>query len=103
MRGLPSEAVAVRKVPFEVRQTHELAGRIALEEKKPGVAVTELAQAGQQDPRVLYLLAVAHQAAGDPVKAKQAGVQAADFNGLSNTYGYVRGKAKAMVTAPKKN
>jgi hypothetical protein len=37
------------------------------------------------------------------VKAKQAGVLAADFNGLSGTYGFVRGKAKAMVTAPKKN
>ncbi|HEU0092065.1 MAG TPA: tetratricopeptide repeat protein [Vicinamibacteria bacterium] len=98
-----ASAVAAHKVPFEMRQTHELAGRIALEEKKPGVAVSELAQANQQDPRVLYLLAVAHQAAGDPVKAKLAGVQAADFNGLSNTYGYVRAKAKAMVTAPKKN
>jgi tetratricopeptide (TPR) repeat protein len=96
-------AVAVHKVPFEVRQTHELAGRIALEEKKGAAAVAELAQANQQDPRVLYLLAVAHQAAGDPVKAKQAGVQAADFNGLSPNYGYVRGKAKAMVAAPKKN
>jgi len=96
-------AVAVHKVPFEVRQTHELAGRIALEEKKPGVAVSEFAQANQQDPRVLYLLAVAHQAAGDAVKAKQTGVLAADFNGLSPNYGFVRGKAKAMVAAPKKN
>jgi tetratricopeptide (TPR) repeat protein len=96
-------AVAVRKIPFEVRQTHELAGRIALEEKKPALAVTELARANQQDPRVLYLLAVAHEGAGDPVKAKQAGVQAADFNALSATYGYVRGKAKAMVTVQKKD
>jgi tetratricopeptide (TPR) repeat protein len=96
-------AVATHKIPAEVRQTHELAGRIALEEKKGSVAVTELAQANQEDPRVLYLLAVAHQAAGDPVKAKLAGVQAADFNGLSPNYGYVRGKAKAMVTAPKKD
>jgi tetratricopeptide (TPR) repeat protein len=96
-------AVAVRKIPFEVRQTHELGGRIALEEKKPALAVTELAQANQQDPRVLYLLAVAHQKAGDPVKAKQAGVQAADWNALSATYGFVRGKAKAMVTVPRKD
>jgi tetratricopeptide (TPR) repeat protein len=96
-------AVSANKVPFEVRQTHELAGRIALEEKKPGVAASELALANQQDPRVLYLLALAQQAAGDPVKAKQTGVLAADFNGLSATYGFVRGKAKAMVTAPKKN
>jgi hypothetical protein len=35
--------------------------------------------------------------------AKQLGVQAADFNGLSNTYGYVRGKAKAMLKAAKTN
>jgi hypothetical protein len=28
-------AVAAHKVPFEMRQTHELNGRIALEEKKP--------------------------------------------------------------------
>ena len=44
-----------------------------------------------------------HEAAGDAAKAKQAGVQAADFNGLSPNYGYVRGKAKAMVSGPKKN
>jgi hypothetical protein len=67
------------------------------------VAVSEFAQANQQDPRVLYLLAVAQQAAGDVVKAKQTGVLAADFNGLSPNYGFVRGKAKAMVAAPKKN
>lgn len=96
-------AVAVRKIPFEVRQTHELAGRIALEENRPAAAVAALAQANQQDPRVLYLLAVAHERAGSPVKAKQAGVQAADFNALSATYGYVRGKAKAMATVPKKD
>ena len=36
-------------------------------------------------------------------KAKEVGALAADFNALSGTYGYVRGKAKAMVTAPKKN
>ena len=48
-----------------MRQTHELAGRIALEEKKPGVAVSELALANQQDPRVLYLLAVAQQEEDD--------------------------------------
>jgi hypothetical protein len=51
---------------------------------------------------VLYLTAVALQAAGEAQKAKEVGVQAADFNALSPTYGYVRGKAKAMVTTLKK-
>jgi Flp pilus assembly protein TadD len=96
-------AVDVKKIPFEARQSHELAGRIALAEKDYAAAVTELRQANQQDPRVLYLTAVALQGRGDLQGAKEAGVQAADFNGLSNTYGYVRGKAKAMLTTPKKN
>ena len=35
--------------------------------------------------------------------AKEVGVKAADFNGLSNTYGYVREKAKAMLKTTKAN
>ncbi len=96
-------AVEARKIPFEVRQSHELAGRLALVQKDYATAVTELRQANQQDPGVLYLTAVALQGKGDLQGAKNAGVQAADFNGLSNTYGYVRGKAKAMVATPKKD
>lgn len=94
-------AVAVKKIPFEVRQSHELAGQIALEEKSYPAAVAELQQANDQDPRVLYLLARALQGAGDAQKAKEVGAKAADFNALSPNYGYVRGKAKAMITAPK--
>jgi len=95
-------AVEARKLPFEVRQSHELAGRLALAQKDYAAAVAELRQANQQDPRVLYLTALALQGKGDLQGAKQAGVQAADFNGLSNTYGYVRAKAKAIVAAPDK-
>jgi tetratricopeptide (TPR) repeat protein len=96
-----SSAVSAKQIPFEVRQSHELAGRIALAEKNYPAAVAELRQANQQDPRVLYLTAVALQSSGDAARAKEVGAQAADFNGLSATYGYVRGKAKAMVTAPR--
>jgi tetratricopeptide (TPR) repeat protein len=96
-------AVDAKKIPFELRQAHELAGRIALAEKNYAAAVTELRQANQQDPRVLYLAAVALQGKGDVQGAKDASAQVADFNGLSNTYGYVRGKAKAMAAAPKKD
>jgi hypothetical protein len=94
-------AVQAKKLPFEVRQTHELAGRIALAEKGYAAAAAELRQANQQDPRVLYLLATALQGKGEAEAAKTAAVQAADWNALSNTYGYVRGKARAM--APKTN
>jgi lipopolysaccharide biosynthesis regulator YciM len=94
-----SSAVSAKQIPFEVRQGHELAGRIALAEKNYPAAVAELKQANQQDPRVLYLTAVALQGSGDAARAKEDGAQAAEFNGLSATYGYVRGKAKAMITA----
>lgn len=94
-------AVEAKKIPFEVRQSHELAGRIALAEKDYAVAVAELREANQQDPRVVYLLATALDGKGQTREAKQAAVAAADWNALSNTYGYVRGKAKAMLTAKK--
>jgi tetratricopeptide (TPR) repeat protein len=98
-----ASAVAVKKLPFEVRQSHELAGHIALEQKDYAAAVAELRQANDQDPRVLYLLAVALQGAGESQKAKEVGARAADFNALSPNYGYVRGKAKAMITTRKQD
>jgi tetratricopeptide (TPR) repeat protein len=56
-----AKEVAVKSIPFEVRQGHELAGRIALAERSYASAVAELRQANQQDPRVVYLTAVALQ------------------------------------------
>ncbi len=96
-----ASAVAEKKRPFEVRQQHELAGRLALADKSYPAAVTELQRANQQDPAVLYLLAVALQGKGDAQKAREMGAQAADFNGLSATYGFVRGKARAIATTPR--
>jgi tetratricopeptide (TPR) repeat protein len=89
--------VAALKIPFEVRQQHELAGRIALEEKDPARAVAELEQANQQDPRVLYLLAVALKGQGDAARAKTVGTRAAHFNGLAGNYAFVRTKAEAFT------
>jgi tetratricopeptide (TPR) repeat protein len=85
--------VAAKKVPFEVRQTHELAGHIALAEKRYAAAAAELRQANQQDPRVLYHLGVALEGAGDRAAAKQAFRKAGDFNGLAFNYAFVRKKA----------
>jgi tetratricopeptide (TPR) repeat protein len=88
--------VAVKNVPFEVRQQHELAGLIAMAEKKPAAAVEELKRANQQDPRVLYLTALALQAAGDSQQARTLGTKAAQFNGLSFNYAFVRSKAQRL-------
>ena len=90
-------AVAVKSIPFEVRQSRELAGRLALAEKDYKTAAAELREANQQDPRVVYLLATALSGAGDAKGAKQAAAKAADWNALSNTYGFVRSKARALA------
>lgn len=94
-----AQAVAGHKVPFELRQQHELGGLLALSKGDPQRAVGELKQANLQDPRVLYNLALAYRAAGDQAKAQETFRAAADFNGLSFNYGYVRRKAQQALTA----
>ena len=89
--------VAVKKVPFEVRQQHELAGLIALEEKRASTAAQEFAQANQQDPRILYLTAIAWRDAGNAQRAASFAAKAASFNGLAFSYGYVRTKAQKIT------
>ena len=86
--------VAVKKAPFEVRQQHELAGLIALADKQPAVAAQEFSRANQQDPRILYLSALAWREAGNAAKASALATKAAKFNGLSFNYGYVKKKAE---------
>src|SRR5205085_8021829 len=58
------------KNPAQVRQAHELAGRIALAQNDYDTAITELQQASQQDPYNFYRLALAYQGKGDAAKAK---------------------------------
>jgi len=89
--------VAAKQVPFEVRQSHELAGLIALAEKDFETALAELKQANQQNPRVLYWLAVAYLGKGDAAGAKKSCQLAAEFNGLNFNYAYVRTKARKML------
>jgi len=91
------EKIIAKTRPFEVRQLHELNGRIALAEKKWKIAIAELAQTNLRDPRMLYMTALAQQGAGDAKGAKKTARKAADFNGLALNYAFVRGKAKAML------
>ena len=84
----------------QLKQAHELAGRIAFEEKNYDVAITELGQANQQNPDVIYQLALAYQGKGDAAKAKESFTKAAKFNSLPQlNYAFVRAKAaKALAT-----
>jgi tetratricopeptide (TPR) repeat protein len=91
-----AKQVAVKKVPFEVRQQHELAGLIALADKQNAAAVAEFKQANQLDPRILYLTAIALRGTGDTRQAAALATKAAKFNALSFNYGYVKAKAQKM-------
>jgi tetratricopeptide (TPR) repeat protein len=93
-------AVEAAKNANLLKQAHELAGRIALEEKNYDAAIAELGQANQQNPDVLYLLGWAYQSKGDAAKAKDSYRRAAKFNSLPQlNYALVRRKAeKALAT-----
>jgi len=91
--------VAPRGVAFELRQSHELQGLVALATKDYETAVAELSQANQQDPRVQYRLALAHEGAGDAEAARTACQKAAEDNGLNFNFAYVRDEAKKMLAA----
>ena len=84
----------------QLKQAHELAARIALEEKNYDAAITEFGQANQQNPDVLYLLAQAYKAKGDAANAKTFFTKAAKFNSLPQlNYAIVRSKAaKELVS-----
>ncbi len=95
--------VAPRNAPFEIRQQHELAGLIALLEKRYPAAVKEFDLANQRDPRVVYLAAVAAHGAGDGTRGAALARKAAQFNEISFNFAYVKGKAaqvRATGSAP---
>jgi tetratricopeptide (TPR) repeat protein len=67
------KAATARNNRAEIRQGHELAGAIALQDKKFELAITELTQANQQDAYNLYRLGLAYQGKGQ--SAVRAGRQ----------------------------
>jgi len=81
MQAFRSGAETSRNPAF-MRQSHELAGIVALQDKKPDEAITELEQASTQNPYNLYRLCLAYQAKGDTAKAGQWCGKAAKFNSL---------------------
>jgi tetratricopeptide (TPR) repeat protein len=88
------QGAEARQNRFRVRQAHELAGSIALAEKKYDEAIAHLEQANQQNPQVIYWTALAHKGKGDAGKAKELGAKAAKANVLPNiNYAFVREEA----------
>ena len=88
------------KNPGLIKQAHELAGRIALQEKNYDQAIAELDQSNQQNPSDLYLLGEAYQGKGDVAKAKESFTKAAKFNSLPLlNYAFVRTKAEKAIAS----
>ena len=89
-----AKLVAVKKNTFELFAQHELAGQIAIAEKKYPQAIAELGKANPRDPRAIYLLGVAYQGKGDAAKAKATLTKAAEFNEFANNFALIRKRAK---------
>jgi len=90
------------KNPAQIKQAHELSGRIALAEKNYDRAVTELEEANQQDPRNLYRLSLAYEGKGNSAKAQEFLAKAASFNSLPQlNYAFVRTKAQKIAGSKK--
>jgi tetratricopeptide (TPR) repeat protein len=93
------KGVEAAKNANQLKQAHELAGRIALEEKNYDTAISELGQANQQNPDVLYLIGLSYQGKGDANQAKASFTKAAKFNSLpALNYALVRAKAEKALT-----
>jgi tetratricopeptide (TPR) repeat protein len=91
------DLVGEYQIPAERRAHRELVGLVALAEGDFDAAATHLEKADQDDPRVLYELALAHRGAGNIEKAKEFAERAAAWNGLGINFAYVRHKARELV------
>jgi tetratricopeptide (TPR) repeat protein len=92
------KGVEAKKNRNQARLVHELSGMIALAQKDYGTAVEELQQGNQQDPTILYRLALACRGNGRMTEARAFAKQAAQFNGLPGmNSAYVRKKAEQLL------
>jgi len=91
------EQIQEHGILFEQWLHHELLGLIAMARGDHATAVEQLTQANVQNPRVLYLTALANDGKGDKEQARETCERAANFNGLSFNYAYVRASAQEML------
>jgi tetratricopeptide (TPR) repeat protein len=93
-----SKVANAAKSRFQIWQSHELAGRIALAEKNYKLALAELNQSNLQNPENLYRIAQVLEASGDQAKAKEMYKKVADFNVLNSlNCAFVQTDAKKKV------
>ncbi|HEU5261496.1 MAG TPA: tetratricopeptide repeat protein [Gemmatimonadales bacterium] len=91
------QGATAKRNDAEVRQAHQLAGMIALQERDFETALGELAQANQQDAYNLYRMGLAYQGKGDKAKQQEMFDKAANLNTLLTlNSSFVRAKAGAM-------
>jgi tetratricopeptide (TPR) repeat protein len=91
------KGATAKKNAAETRQSHELAGTIALAEKNFDQAIAELSQGNQQDAYTVYRTALAYQGKGNQAKAAELFEKVANQNSLpALNYSFVRAKAKKM-------
>jgi tetratricopeptide (TPR) repeat protein len=94
------QLVEPHQIPFEIRQSHELFGLIALAEGKSQEALDELARANQHDARVMLFQAKALREVGDQKAADEMLYRAAHFYTLNQAplnYALVRQTALEML------
>ncbi len=90
-----TKAVATSGSPFQQRLAHEIAGRLALAEKKWDAAIAELGQANLLNPFNRYYLSQAHAGKGDSAQAKELADGARNDNTLTNlNFALLRAKMK---------
>jgi tetratricopeptide (TPR) repeat protein len=91
------QAVQAVNNPLQMFLYHELMGMIACAEKKYDAAIAEYNQANQQNPYILYRLALAYQGKGDTANCKTYSQRAAKFNALNNlNQAFIRTKAEKL-------
>lgn len=91
------DLVAQRQIPFELRRHRELVGLIALEQGDYRTAIEHLEKANQQDPRVLYEMALAYKGAGERDRAAETCDKAANWNALAINFAFIRGDARELA------
>lgn len=92
-----SRAVESVGTAFERRRVHALEGYLALMRKDNETAVTELAQANNLNPVVLYWSAVANRDAGNLEAARDLAFRAANRNTLSANLPFRRAEALQLL------
>jgi tetratricopeptide (TPR) repeat protein len=91
------EGATAKKNSAQTRQAHELAGTIALKEKRFDQALAHFSKANQQNPYVLYRMGKTYHGIGNKAKATEMFRQAVNHNTLPTlNHAFVRAKAKKM-------